>query len=67
MSDHKKKQKMISKRCPECGGQLETAMKTHEDDGVIYEDQYIECMECDYSYKIKVSPKRYKDNPNPKW
>ncbi len=67
MSVHKKKQKTISKKCPECGGQLNRAMNIHEEDGVSYEDKYIECADCGYSSKINVSPKRYKDPYNPKW
>ncbi len=67
MVDHTKKQKRLSQRCPECGGVLESFSKTHDDNGVAYEEQVIECSDCDYTEKVKVSPKRCKDLYNPKW
>jgi uncharacterized protein with PIN domain len=62
-----KKQKRLSKRCPECGGILESVSHVHTDNGVEYSEEYIECSECGYSEKMKLSPKRYKDYYNPKW
>jgi uncharacterized protein with PIN domain len=67
MAEKFKKQKRLSKRCPDCGGILESVSHTHADDGVEYSEEYIECSECGYSEKMKSSPKRYKDYYNPKW
>ena len=53
-----KKQRRLSKKCPECGGVLEKI--EHQDiiDGVIYSKIFIECSDCDYSKDI--SDKRNK-------
>jgi Zn ribbon nucleic-acid-binding protein len=67
MSDRIKKQRKLSRSCPECEGELDIISKTHEDDGVDYTEQYVLCSECGYSEKLKVSPKRCKDYQNPKW
>jgi uncharacterized Zn finger protein len=63
MSDRIKKQRKLSRACPECEGELEVISKTHNDNGVDYTDQYVQCTECGYNEKLKI---RYKDQYNPK-
>jgi Zn ribbon nucleic-acid-binding protein len=67
MVDRTKKQKTLSKKCPECEGELEIVMKMHQDNGVNYDEQFVTCKDCGYNEKLKTSQKRYKDSYNPKW
>jgi len=67
MSDKLKKQKRLSKSCPECGGVLESISHIRCDDGVEYSEESIECSDCGYTERMKSSPKRCKDFYNPKW
>jgi len=48
----KKVQKKLSKKCPDCYGDLELVIHTTEYDGVSYCDTYEECLECGYQKKV---------------
>lgn len=43
---HSHIQKTLSRRCPECGTQLNQVLRVEEIDGVKYEKIYVECPDC---------------------
>ncbi len=48
-----KKQSNLGKKCPECeDGYLHSVFRNELHGGAEFEDEYIECDECEYSYKI---------------
>ena len=66
MAEKRKRGKVIDKCCPDCGcTSLMEVLENFNKNSVIYTDKYIECSECGYKEKIKISPKHYKDLYNP--
>jgi hypothetical protein len=60
--------KKFGRICPDCGSPtLEEVTRKENIGGVIYEEKYIECGECEFEQKMHVSEKRYKDLFNPKF
>jgi ssDNA-binding Zn-finger/Zn-ribbon topoisomerase 1 len=52
MNDKKKIQKILKRKCPDCGEQLELVRRVQKDGGVSYSASYEECVDCDYQKKI---------------
>jgi hypothetical protein len=64
----KKSMKRFGRSCPDCEtGYLVEVIHKENISGVIYEEKYLECTECSYEQKIRISEKRYKDLFNPKF
>jgi C4-type Zn-finger protein len=67
MDNKKKFQRILEKSCPECEGFLSLVSRANVmEDGVEFSEQYIECDECGYSEKIKISHRK-PDIYNLKW
>ena len=66
-----KKKKILRKlnyKCPDCGAKaLVKVERIIKKDGVNYTEPWIECLECEYDEKFRVSEKRNKEVFNPKW
>ena len=58
MVDHRRVLKRLDKKCRECGGVLELISYDIDDKGVIYTEQYVECIECLDREKVKLPEKR---------
>jgi uncharacterized protein with PIN domain len=43
---HSHIQKTLSRRCPECGAQLNQVLRVEKIDGIEYSKSYIECPNC---------------------
>ncbi len=67
-SGTRKSMKKFGRKCPDCGyGFLMEVVHKENVGGVIYEEKYLECTECQYEQKLRISEKRYKDLFNPKF
>ena len=63
----KKFHKFLTKRCPECGGRLQSVEYQVEENGVLYSENCIECTECDYCEELKNNKHRQKDKTDMEW
>jgi hypothetical protein len=68
MSDKTKKRKFLNKLCPDCESKsLEIITHTVIINNVKYFEDFIECLECEYSEKIHVPARKNKDEFKEKW
>lgn len=57
MSNKKRIQKILSKKCPECGARLTVIEETEIVDGISYSIPMIECFNCGYGDLYKNNKK----------
>jgi Zn ribbon nucleic-acid-binding protein len=57
----KKFHKYLKKKCPECDGLLQIVEYSKEDKGVIYTENYIECLDCGYCEELGDRHRRDKE------
>jgi hypothetical protein len=58
-------QKLYSKKCTVCDGEVEVYQYDEDIDGVIYDRHYLECIDC--GCKIELKKDHHKRNDNTKY
>jgi uncharacterized protein with PIN domain len=63
----RKVQRRSTKPCPDCGGQLEIVNYPEEINGVIYDKEFLECLECGIKNALKKNGHKINLNTKYEW
>ena len=63
----RKIQRRIEKRCPDCGGQLEIVNYPETIDGVVYDKNFLECLDCGGRDELKKNGHKINLNTKYQW